>query len=649
MAQVEIGYSLPRAAQVSLIINDMTGHVVRELLHAAPRKEGQNYESWDGLDDAGRPVPAGSYTWKLLSTQGLHAEYLLTLGTNPNPRWDTWPANHNGLTTVASDETGLYFGGPGEGCIVMLKQTCADREADEKRIWTIPNWLEAWQGAGVLTTAAGRVFMLQGNGKIQVLDGATGKTLQTWPSPYSAAEAKTIVHWTGVLRQMDIAGRGKELVGSYGLQNAVRWLDPENGKTVDEAMVPAPQGVAVGPNRTVYVISQDSVLGVTRDDKTPRIIVAAGQLKGAGALDVDPTNGDLLVAESRIAGDDSGQQVKRFSPVGKLLQTYGPRGGRISDGLYDPTGFNGIQDLTTLPDGGFIITEPWKAPRRTARFDKEGKLLREWYGGQLYANFADPDPADPTLVWLDSNFGELIQAKADYVNKTWKVLATYQYQGLANGLVAGPSHGGARWRVLHRGKDTYLALAQTPTVLRVDEAKGKLTPLVVSAVHLVVPWAAKPWGQTPQWLADMLGNNPKTKTQSYFWADNNGDGMPQKEEMNLSEWSTWGNGWMVDSGFNYYYTSEVYEAGQPKLVVYKIPVTGWSSDGVPQYSDWAHATVVAHPPGRVQSNCHSTAHGQSRRGAPGCIQHRIRRPWRQIVWARLVGRTRRREQGHPLG
>src|SRR4051794_28033848 len=80
-ASMSIEYKLPRSAQVSVVITDANGKVVRELLHAARRAGGAHAEPWDGLNDAGQPASAGKYRWKLLATQGLTAEYLLTLGT----------------------------------------------------------------------------------------------------------------------------------------------------------------------------------------------------------------------------------------------------------------------------------------------------------------------------------------------------------------------------------------------------------------------------------------------------------------------------------------------------------------------------------------------------------------------------------------
>lgn len=44
-APLSIYYTLPRDARVSILIQDAGGTVVRELLHAAPRKKGANSEA----------------------------------------------------------------------------------------------------------------------------------------------------------------------------------------------------------------------------------------------------------------------------------------------------------------------------------------------------------------------------------------------------------------------------------------------------------------------------------------------------------------------------------------------------------------------------------------------------------------------------
>ena len=62
-ADLELTYTLEKPGKVSLLVTDGSGRVVRELLHAAPREAGRQREAWDGLDERGQPVPAGTYQW----------------------------------------------------------------------------------------------------------------------------------------------------------------------------------------------------------------------------------------------------------------------------------------------------------------------------------------------------------------------------------------------------------------------------------------------------------------------------------------------------------------------------------------------------------------------------------------------------------
>src|SRR6202012_4329540 len=105
---------------------------------------------------------------------------------------------------------------------------------------------------------------------------------------------------------------------------------------------------------------------------------------------------------------------------------YGKPGGRAIDGLYDPSGFVEINAVAGDGSGGLYVVENYfRAPRRAAHLAADGKLIREWYGGYMYANFGAADDADPSLVWLDCSFEDVVQAKVDYASKTWSVRANY--------------------------------------------------------------------------------------------------------------------------------------------------------------------------------------------------------------------------------
>jgi hypothetical protein len=58
---VMLAYDLPRAAAVTLCIHDLSGRVVRTLVAGEAQPAGSQLRRWDGRDDAGRPLPSGSY------------------------------------------------------------------------------------------------------------------------------------------------------------------------------------------------------------------------------------------------------------------------------------------------------------------------------------------------------------------------------------------------------------------------------------------------------------------------------------------------------------------------------------------------------------------------------------------------------------
>ena len=177
-APVEIEYELPKAAQVSIVIKDQQGRIVRELLHAAKRQAGAHTETWNGLNDEGEPVEPGDYHWQLLTTQGLDAKYLMSLGTNTKPRWAGWPGNHGPVVTVAADAQGRMFaaGSCGEGTPLLVAQTISP----EKRLWTVPHWLDAWQGGVSMARGGESLYMLQQNHKVYRFNAKTGERLGNW-------------------------------------------------------------------------------------------------------------------------------------------------------------------------------------------------------------------------------------------------------------------------------------------------------------------------------------------------------------------------------------------------------------------------------------------------------------------------------------
>jgi len=184
---------------------------------------------------------------------------------------------------------------------------------------------------------------------------------------------------------------------------------------------------------------------------------------------------------------------------------------------------------------------------------------------------------------MDSQWGTLIHAKVDYLTKTWKIAENYTFAYAGNGLVGNTDHGGGRWLPRRRNGVLYLARESAPQVLRVDEKNHKVTAIVSSRNGITVPWNADPWGNAPQWLRDWMNNDIHSPIKSYFWMDLNNNGIPQKEEMNLSTANANSGSWHVDDNLNYYTTTGD-EFG--KNTIYKWAVQSWTKDGIPIYPAW---------------------------------------------------------------
>ncbi len=104
-ADVSFPVEIPRDGRMSLAIYNADRQMVRTLATGKPVARGAQQMSWDGLDRYGVPQPAGDYTWKLLATEGLRAEFITQVGQNVDPVWEKSSGNHVPPNAVAIDAT----------------------------------------------------------------------------------------------------------------------------------------------------------------------------------------------------------------------------------------------------------------------------------------------------------------------------------------------------------------------------------------------------------------------------------------------------------------------------------------------------------------------------------------------------------------
>lgn len=561
----DLAYRLPRPLKVSIHIRDAAGQVVRELAHAVERTAGAQVEQWDRCDDAGRPVPAGTYTWKLLATPGLAAEYLMSLGADHPVGEDDWrarsPGTHGGPSTVLVDGDHLFVGASiTEHIENMLVKNTLD---GTRRRWSAWNHVP-WKG-GVSSALAGGVYlMLATDGNVWRYDAATGRHLEDFATAWDKAEKIPVPVNEQPLWPMDMDCDGRLIAVTYRRHDAIRWFDAVTGRQVHEiGGVPAPTGIACAADGTWLVASGDGILrGAAGQRPTPWI---AG-LKEPVRLTVERGSGDVLVVEWGT------HQIRRHAADGALRRTYGRAGGR-RDGLYtreEQECFDRVHDIACDGHGGFVVCEPWAPPRRTVRLDRDGHLVREWYGGQVWGPWVATEPDDPSAVWMASSWDGCMRLAVDYAARTWRVHSTYRYAGLANGLMKAHQNATIFETRLHDG-ELYLCRLGYPTVLHVDRRRWRLRPMAAAAMRLHEHKDTSPWTTV-------------ARTGSATWADVDGDGRPQAGEITTSTVGGWWPGKpLVTTDLSYW---AVQQQGPSTFTVLRWPVKGWTAAGAPLYGAW---------------------------------------------------------------
>jgi hypothetical protein len=558
-----IDYTLASKGRVSMIITDAQGKIVRELLHGAPRAAGRQAEIWDGLNDQGLPAPAGTYRYKLLGTPGFKAEYLMTVGNNypqGNHYRELSPGSHHGSRSVAIDETGIYVGaGQTENIEDMMVKMSLD---GSQRLWSVQHQT-AWKGVQSLAVDGSELYAL-----------STNTTPELWVFNRTTGQRLRALSIGGPSAPVDVAAQAGTLVVAYEDGNLVRWLDTQ-GTQLAAAAVTAPRGVAVSATGQTYVLTSTEVRTLSRTGSTS--VVVSG-LVDPISLDIDRVSGDFLVAEGGTS-----QRVRRFRSSGTFVVAYGREGGRL-DGNYDATtqrNFRGVSEVKATSDGGFLVAEPYAAPRRVARFDSAGALVNEWYGGQVWAPWALPDPEDPSTVWMASEWGWLMKLKLDYAARTWKVVATYRYEHLASGLVGGHINSSI-WGITKRNGQTYLIKRRNRSIIKVDEVNQKLMP---------VSWGGNVSLSNPGETPDVLEPWMTTSTRSANWTDENGDGLPQRSEVDFYDTSGAQVWYPTNEGFDFYYY-ENHGVRRVKAVSFNI----W---GAPLYQGFPDGELAFVTPPRV--------------------------------------------------
>ena len=386
---LSITYELPEDAQVSINIFDASGAPVRRLLAQASRQGGTVLEQWDGRDDSGALLPAGTYTFQGIRYDPISTRYLVGVNNAGNPTWQT---------TDGKGSWGGDHGLPAAACLTSHGMALAWTEQESAPGIILVDdtgqkqWGAHFSAATHMTTDGARLFFggTRRARTIAILDAQTGRRLafqngEVTVEPLDAADGSP-PELTG------LAYRNGTLYASYGPLNLVVLYDADTGKIETEYDVPDPAWLAPREDGSTLVISNDQVLVLnTAGELSP--FVRDGAIEQPRGISIGP-DGQVFVASGGAS-----QNVAVFSADGVYQRSLGKEGGRPLVGRHDPSGMLEPWALAHDNQGHLWVIEHVDAPKRISVWETEtGKNKAEYFGVARFANYAEFDPAAPDEV-----------------------------------------------------------------------------------------------------------------------------------------------------------------------------------------------------------------------------------------------------------
>ncbi len=512
--QVHIPITLENDVRVSLAIYDERGRLVRELLRGEFMPAGQHSIAWDGLNANGQPVSAREHHWRLLRSDGLTVRYVGTLGINPpdepHPQpFEAWVGDHAGAGLLSVDDSGIVIASPATESMRCLVKV--DPQG-QRVLWRIGQFYDGGTTRAIASDQR-RVLLLQPNGKLRVIDAANGQLLQTWNAVIEEQHAS------------DVELHEQQAVLSYPTLGEIHLLDVNSGKILPEAILLPGVDRLTSAKGLLLAHAQGSIHRIELGDNPTTVPTPIVGLQNVTAIDLDHHTGDLFIAY--------GNRVSRYDTDFKLAATMGkPR----VDGAYDPATLSSVNDVAGDGFGGFLIAEPYAAPRRIAWFERDATSPRlEWFGGQSFYVSITSDPDDPASLWGCSPEGALTHYRFDYDTGRWSIVATYNLGNRGDGLFPFTTS----YRAVRRNGQMYLYHASVPSLWRVDEQSHQLHPLALAARPVTQGRTFHQFAGTgpqgyPAPLAQAAAHhgfaNPSDAPAYFSWADHNGNGEFEPQE-----------------------------------------------------------------------------------------------------------------------
>lgn len=588
---VEFAFTIEKAGPTSAGIYDAEDRLVRVLwtmkeLAAGPQKAG-----WDGLDEFGRPVPAGEYRWRVVTNRATYRN-VGVIGNNGQPPNS---AGHtpNNLQSVAVDAAGAVYTANGwdEAGADFKKWDAAGNSVYDAQ-YQIRNGKP--NGAPYSIATDGEYLYCGMGGwnrepfnsmqqiqRFRLSDGKHEKFTEVgrddghilvyeWPEkqvPEGTPEAEAAM-MRAPLQALGILG--DTILAADALGNRVLKFHKVTGKPQGEFPVKRPSALAIDKAGRIWVGHERKTVSVFSADGTGgrAVIRDIGEVE---ALAFGP-NGQLYVADGEAG------QVKVYDVSGageaKLVRTFGTK---AAPGDAAPDRFYRLRGVAVDKDGNLVTIN--KMPidgSRLAKWTPDGKLLWERLGLEFVSlgNYGAHDP--DTFYSMTQHRYRLLDRAAGTWEFTGSVFA-----------------GGPRYRSDPHG---------TPRVLKMGDAVFVFTPTgdgvqVYRAGPKTLQPVAMVGGKDPTWDGRAKRDSPKGDAPLWTWSDADGNGKVDDAEIRwyakpgekppagqgIQKYATFGMD--VDAAGNLWFPNHHTRS------IWQIPRGPADAKGNPTY-DWAQAREV---------------------------------------------------------
>jgi hypothetical protein len=550
-----VKFTMPDDGYLSLHVRNGEGQVVCQLLNQAWMTKGPHEVQWDGLTTRnyrtpGQVVPPGNYTWRAIWHKGIGLRLRGWACNGGNAPWDSGPASNWGgdhgapcTAAAAGDKVYLGWNGAEAGSALLA----CDLEGNVQ--WK--NSRQGMAGAEFVAVDGELVYAVnwgpENSNYVYRLKAANGSYAPYPDNSPDITLAQILGEGPGVPNRVEgLAARDGKLYLSLNSARSTRKqatlktgmvavVDAKTRKLLNLWDVPSPRHLYAVSDKLVYVVcGGTTVTALDGSSGATRPVVK--NLRGATGVTAD-SQGQIYVAVG-----ESQNQVLVFSREGRPLRTIGRPGGRRLTGPWQPDGMAFLAGIAVDSEGKLWVTEADMWPKRVSVWDaKTGKFVKEFFGPTAYGALGGAiSPLDPYVM-----VGHGCEWRIDPLTGRDTCLGCFTRGGMSNSRFG-----------LGNGGRLYLAVAGNWAF---DAGTVKIFERLGPADYKL------------RASFDYLGKDKEAKT--VYWADENGDGQRQPNELTTVAGHLRFSGWYM--GFT------------PDMTIYaekrQYKVVGFTPCGAPKY------------------------------------------------------------------